>query len=176
MNGTITDPVCGMSVQPERAFSALYNAYTVYFCSELCQRQFLERPEKYFSALDAMGLNPVMAIGKTHVADRGAAVHKFQNDPSTRVFVGSIKAAGVGITLTAACGVDFAEQSPVPGEMSQCEDRAHRIGQKGFVHVRIFVCDKSLSARIMQIVVRKQGVISAGLDTMAGEEPMRKEG
>ncbi len=51
MNGMITDPVCGMSVQPERAFSALHNAYTVYFCSEFCQRKFLEQPEKYFSTL-----------------------------------------------------------------------------------------------------------------------------
>ncbi len=138
--------------------------------------------EKYHAALTALGLNPVLATGQTHPADRGAAVKRFQEDADCKVFVGSIKAAGVGITLTAACGVDFAEQSPVPGEMSQAEDRAHRVGsekreagKRGFVHVRIFVSDGSLSARMMKIVVRKQESIREGLDTMAKEEPRRAE-
>lgn len=129
--------------------------------------------EAYFRALEQMDLSPVLVTGKTHPADRMAAVKRFQGDPKCRVFIGSIRAAGVGLTLTAATGVDFAEQSPIPGEMSQAEDRAHRIGQTRFLLIRIFVANRSLSARMMKIVIRKQALIREGLDTMAKEEPMR---
>jgi SWI/SNF-related matrix-associated actin-dependent regulator 1 of chromatin subfamily A len=102
--------------------------------------------------------------GKTHVADRGKAVHDFQNDPLCRVLIGSIGAAGVGLTLTAASHVIFAELDPVPGKMTQAEDRAHRIGQEECVLIDHLVWDRSLDSRICKILVRKQAVLSAALD------------
>jgi SWI/SNF-related matrix-associated actin-dependent regulator 1 of chromatin subfamily A len=106
----------------------------------------------------------VTVTGDTHVADRGAAVTAFQGDKRCRVFIGSIGAAGVGITLTAASHVIFCELDPVPGKMSQAEDRAHRIGQKNSVLVQHLVMDRTLCARMAKIVVRKQAIIKEALD------------
>jgi SWI/SNF-related matrix-associated actin-dependent regulator 1 of chromatin subfamily A len=110
----------------------------------------------------------VTITGKTHVADRGNAVYSFQNDPNCRVLIGSIGAAGVGLTLTAASHVIFAELDPVPGKMTQAEDRAHRIGQEECVLIDHLVWDRSLDSRICKILVRKQAVLSAALDKQEG--------
>jgi SNF2 family DNA or RNA helicase len=112
----------------------------------------------------------VTYTGETHPADRQAAVKRFQTDPKCRIFIGSIGAAGVGITLTAATLVVFAELSPVPGHMTQAEDRAHRIGQLFMVLVHILVANRSLCARMAKIVVKKQGVINAALDASPEDE------
>jgi Cu2+-exporting ATPase len=48
-----TDPVCGMSVDPEDAYSTIeQDNYVFYFCSEQCENEFKEDPEKYLSSLE----------------------------------------------------------------------------------------------------------------------------
>lgn len=105
----------------------------------------------------------VSVTGKTHVADRGAAVKRFQEDPTCKLFIGSIGAAGVGITLTASSHVIFVELDPVPGRMNQAEDRAHRIGQKNMVIVWHLLADGSICAKLAKILVKKQKVLAAAL-------------
>jgi SWI/SNF-related matrix-associated actin-dependent regulator of chromatin subfamily A-like protein 1 len=102
--------------------------------------------------------------GETSVSDRQAAVDRFQNDPNCRLFVGGIKAAGVGITLTAATHVVFAEQDWTPGWNQQAEDRAHRIGQRESVLIQYVVLDGSLDAHIAQVNVDKAAIADAALD------------
>lgn len=97
-------------------------------------------------------------------ADKDAAVQAFQKDPACRVFVGGIKAAGVGLTLTASSHVVFAELDWVPGVVTQAEDRCHRIGQTESVLVQHLVLEGSLDARMVKFIVRKQEVIDRALD------------
>ena len=61
--------------------------------------------------------------------DRQAMVDRFQAGIS-KVFVGTIKAGGVGITLTAADTVILVDRPWTSGDAIQAEDRLHRIGQK----------------------------------------------
>lgn len=93
-----------------------------------------------------------------------AVVDKFQNDESCRVFVGQYEAAGVGITLTAATYVVCAELEWVPGNMSQAEDRAHRIGQEERVLIQHLVLEGSLDATMARRLVDKQDTIDRTLD------------
>jgi starch phosphorylase len=55
MSNSHKDPVCGMTVLPERGLRASYRDRTVYFCSEYCRDKFLERPESYFAELIVSG-------------------------------------------------------------------------------------------------------------------------
>jgi SWI/SNF-related matrix-associated actin-dependent regulator 1 of chromatin subfamily A len=108
--------------------------------------------------------NPVNLTGKENDKQRDAAVYSFQNDPRTRVFIGSIMAAGVGITLTKSHFVVFGELDWVPGNVTQAEDRAHRIGQTETVLIQHIVLSGSLDARMAQTLVNKQAVIDSALD------------
>jgi len=48
----VTDPVCGMELEPETAYSKVeYEGHTVYFCSQSCQEKFERDPEKYLSKI-----------------------------------------------------------------------------------------------------------------------------
>ena len=47
-NKTITDPVCGMVVVPNKSeISAEIDGETYFFCAENCRKSFLENPQKY---------------------------------------------------------------------------------------------------------------------------------
>jgi SWI/SNF-related matrix-associated actin-dependent regulator 1 of chromatin subfamily A len=71
----------------------------------------------------------VMITGSTNVKDREEVVRVFQNDPSVPVFLGGIRSAGVGITLTAASNVIFLDFPWNPADYIQACDRVHRPGQ-----------------------------------------------
>jgi len=108
--------------------------------------------------------NPVVLVGDTSMDDRQAAVDSFQTDPDVRVFVGSIRAAGVGLTLTAASTMVYAELDWTPGIVSQSEDRCVRIGQKEMVLIQHLVFDDSLDSHLAKVLVEKQEVIDRALD------------
>jgi hypothetical protein len=121
--------------------------------------------------LHAAGFGPVMVHGAVSLDQRQRAVDAFQSLPAVRVFIGTIRAAGVGLTLTASSTVLFGELDWVPGNVSQAEDRCHRIGQTNSVLVQHLVVDGSLDARLAQVLVEKQSVIDAAMDdkTATGE-------
>jgi SWI/SNF-related matrix-associated actin-dependent regulator 1 of chromatin subfamily A len=81
-----------------------------------------------------------------------------------RLFIGNIQAAGLGITLTAASRCIFAELSWVPAELSQAEDRLHRIGTLDSVTVQHLVLEGSLDAMMVHVLFKKQRILDAVLE------------
>ncbi len=115
------------------------------------------------AGLAEAGHEAAVITGDTSDADRQRAQDDVQARRK-RVFVGSMRACGVAITLTAASTVVFGEQDWTPGIMQQAEDRAHRIGQDSSVLVQHLVVDGSIDASMAKAVSSKGGVISAALD------------
>ncbi len=108
--------------------------------------------------------------GSTSQKDRQAAVDRFQTDDSVRLFLGNTKAAGVGITLTAASNVIHMELPWTPGDLEQASDRCHRIGQHDAVNIWIPVALNTIEEPIAAILSEKQKVLAAVLDGEKVEE------
>lgn len=108
-------------------------------------------------------LGVVSITGSTSLTARERAVQSFQNDAATRLFVGNIIAAGVGLTLTAASNVVLFELDWRPGIVAQAIDRCHRIGQKDSVTAQYLVLEGSLDAYMAKKIAEKQKIIDVAL-------------
>ena len=116
-------------------------------------------------ALSGAFPNSVRITGQvTDPKKRQEAAEEFQNNPEVNLIICTIKAAGVGFTLTAASNVLFVELDWVPANLLQAEDRAHRIGQKGNVFIIHFVLAGSIDAKMANKIVAKQNIADAMLD------------
>ena len=93
------------------------------------------------------------------------SVDRFQEDDKCMVFVGQIKAAGVGLTLTKAEIVIMNSLDWVPGTHEQAEDRAYRIGQKETVNIYYMLIDDTIDTLVWNILNEKKKVIG----TIMGE-------
>jgi hypothetical protein len=89
---------------------------------------------------------------------RSIAIDKFQTDPNTKIIICSIKAAGVGITLTASSRVAMVEQPWTAADCDQCEDRAHRLGQKNAVEITYFLGADTIDEYMYDIIESKRNV------------------
>lgn len=106
----------------------------------------------------------VSVRGDDSMEQRQNSIDKFQNNSKTNIIVCSIKAAGVGITLTASSRVAFVELPWHPADCDQCEDRCHRIGQKDSVQVTYFLGKDTIDERIYEIIEEKRKIS----DTITG--------
>jgi SWI/SNF-related matrix-associated actin-dependent regulator 1 of chromatin subfamily A len=95
---------------------------------------------------------------------RQKAVQQFQTDPQTRLFVGNVQAAGVGITLTAASDVMICEFPWTPGVLDQAEDRLHRISQTSSVMVYYLAARRTIEERVVGVLAEKRKVLTRILD------------
>lgn len=105
------------------------------------------------------GKQAVTLDGSTSKPQRQYAVDQFQENDKIKVFVGNVRAAGVGLTLTAGEAVIFNDISFVPGDMSQAEDRAYRYGQKNSVSVYYPIFINTIENIIYDMVnIKKQNI------------------
>jgi SWI/SNF-related matrix-associated actin-dependent regulator 1 of chromatin subfamily A len=108
--------------------------------------------------------------GSTSKVARQYAVDQFQENDKIKVFVGNLKAAGVGLTLTAAEAVIMNDLSFVPSDHSQAEDRAFRYGQKNNVSVYYPIFENTIEGAIYDILIKKKNIF----ETVMGDNILDK--
>jgi superfamily II DNA or RNA helicase len=119
--------------------------------------QFLKMIEIVEAHLSRQGIGHVSLTGKSR--DRGKIISRFNEDPDCRVFVGSLKAGGVGIDLVAASVVIHYDRWWNAAREDQATDRVHRIGQKRGVQVFKLVTEGTLEEKISAIIERKRNLM-----------------
>lgn len=114
--------------------------------------------------LAAAGIRAVTYTGALNDKKKQLSVDTFQNDPDTKVFIGLRKAAGVGLTLTAANYV-IPVSLPWNGALRrQAEDRAYRNGQKRHVTVLIPIVPNTIDEKVLAINRYKEAIEGDLLD------------
>lgn len=106
----------------------------------------------------------VRVTGRDSTAMKQAAVDAFQSGKA-KLIVCSIKAAGVGLTLTASSNVAFVEFPWTYADCCQCEDRAHRIGQKDNVTCYYLIGWHTIDRTLYNIIYEKKSIASQIMGT-----------
>lgn len=101
--------------------------------------------------LEAQGLR-VMCVNGGVDADRKAEAVQLFQDGKVDVLVGQIAAAGVGLTLTAACHIVFAQLPWSPAVFAQATDRIYRIGQERHTFVHVLNMEDGISQRLWAVL------------------------
>jgi len=107
--------------------------------------------------------SPVSIIGGQSDTTRQDQIDKFQRGES-KLMIAGIRAGNVGINLTRAKYVIFAELDWSPAIHRQAEDRLHRIGQKNTVFAYYLIGNGTLDDHVASILVDKSYEIDAIMD------------
>jgi SNF2 family DNA or RNA helicase len=127
--------------------------------------QFTSFLARVRARLDREGIASSYLDGSTR--DRGAVVAGFKagDDP---VFLISLKAGGVGLTLTEADYVFVLDPWWNPAVEAQAVDRAHRIGQHRPVNVYRLVAEDTIEQKVMELKARKAALFAQVVDGDGG--------
>jgi SWI/SNF-related matrix-associated actin-dependent regulator of chromatin subfamily A-like protein 1 len=98
----------------------------------------------------------VRVDGKTPKKKVTEYVERFQEDPSCLAFLGSLKAAGEGLTLTAASNIVIVERAWTPADEEQGESRAERIGLKNPLTVYYPYIEGTVDERMNALIETKR--------------------
>jgi len=116
--------------------------------------QFLYIIDIMAAYLEEAGIDFVALTGKTR--NRGDVISRLNTDPNCRVYLGSLKAGGVGIDLVAASIVIHYDMWWNAAREDQATDRVHRIGQRRGVHVFKLITEGTLEEKIAAMVQKKR--------------------
>ncbi|MGW1347141.1 DEAD/DEAH box helicase [Kribbella sp. NPDC002412] len=128
--------------------------------SVLIFSQYVEMCRLIEAHLAARQIRSLFLHGGIGVRKREQLVSEFQSGEA-QVFLLSLKAGGVGLTLTRATHVVHYDRWWNPAVEDQATDRAYRIGQDRPVQVHRLVTENTLEDRISTVIASKRDLADA---------------
>jgi SNF2 family DNA or RNA helicase len=132
--------------------------------SVLVFSQFLSHLRLIEKLLLQRNIATVWLSGETPPDVRAARVAAFQAGTGPSVFLLSMKAGGVGLTLTRASYVVHLDPWWNPAVEDQATDRAHRIGQTEPVTVVRLIAKDTIEEKMLLLQEQKRSLVEAVLD------------
>lgn len=123
---------------------------------------FKETVKLLSEQLSSLGV--VLGTGDNDDSEIEEAKQAFQNDPDTKVFIGTWQKCGVGITLTAASYMIFIDHPWTSAGCEQAEDRIHRIGTSNSVFIYRLIARDTIDERVLELVNDKRALSSYIID------------
>ena len=130
----------------------------VVFCHHKAIHELLHRSLSEYA--------PASIIGGQSDKERQDGIDRFQNG-ETKLIIAGLRAGNVGINLSRARYVIFAELDWSPAIHRQAEDRLHRIGQKNTVFAYYLMGNGTLDDHVANVLVDKSYEIDAIMDEKA---------
>ncbi len=103
----------------------------------------------------------VCVTGQENANEKQTAVDSFQNNPNTQIIICNYKAAGVGLTLTAASELLMMELPWTQADCEQAEARCHRMGQANNVRATYLLGENTLDQWMYDIIQEKKAIANA---------------
>ena len=98
---------------------------------------------------------PALVTGKVAETERAEAIERFQKG-DTKIIIGTVGAMGTGLNLTKATVEIFVDEPWTEAVKSQCEDRAHRIGQKNNITIYNLITKDTLDEQVHSLLKSKK--------------------
>lgn len=117
--------------------------------------------------------NIVVGTGDTKDEELNDNINKFQNDPDTKIFLGTWQKCGTGLTLTAASYMIFIDTPWTSAHFQQSCDRIYRIGTKKPVFIYVLMCKDTVDEKVFSIVNDKQALSDYVVDDILSDSNIK---
>lgn len=136
--------------------------------------QFTSVIELYAKALEKKGIKTLQITGKVKREDRESAVKEFQTDSGPQVLLLNTIAGGVALTLDRADDLVILDETFIPDDQEQVEDRIHRVSRNHNVTIHYVRSLGTVEEKIARITFGRDDLQKQLLDGERGVDFARK--
>lgn len=136
--------------------------------------QFTSVIELYAKALEKKGIETLQITGKVKREDRESAVKVFQTDTGPQVLLLNTIAGGVALTLDRADDLVILDETFIPDDQEQVEDRIHRVSRNHNVTIHYVRSLGTVEERIARVTFGRDDLQKQLLDGERGVDFARK--